>query len=261
MAVYWLLIFCALAQLANGELKNVLFFAVDDLRPELGTYGYDMIKSPNIDSLASKSIVFERAYCQVAVCSPSRASLLTGRRPDSNHVWRIASDEYWRMTTNATSIPQYFKENGYISIGMGKIFHPGAPSGNDDEKYSWSPEGLPYYHAPNTASRTYGSWHSFEGYRDNQLPDGLIADRAIDVLQQFKKNHTNGDNRPFFLAVGFHKPHLPFYAPSKYYDLYPPAEQIELPKNPDVPKDMPDVAYLVSGVKCVHIVTYIHCLI
>ena len=247
MAVYWLLVFCALAQLANGELKNVLFFAVDDLRPELGTYGYDMIKSPNIDSLASKSVVFERAYCQIAVCSPSRASLLTGRRPDSNHVWKIANDEYWRTTTNATSIPQYFKENGYISIGMGKIFHPGPPSGFDDVKYSWSPEGLPYYHSKVHVNYSGLSWKSCEGFEDNQLPDGQVADRAIAVLKEFKKNQTGGDKHPFFLAVGFHKPHLPFFAPSKYYDLYPPAEQIELPKNPDVPKDMPDVAFSVWG--------------
>ena len=122
--------------------KNVLFIAVDDLRTELGTYGHQQIKSPNIDKLASKSLVFDRAYCQVAVCSPSRASLLTGRRPDTNHVWTISNDEYWRAYTNATSLPQYFKENGYVTVGMGKIFHPGAPSGNDDEKYSWSSEGL-----------------------------------------------------------------------------------------------------------------------
>ena len=111
------------------ELKNVLFFAVDDLRPELGAYGNAIVKSPNIDALASKSIVFERAYCQIAVCSPSRASLLTGRRPDTNHVWEIATDEYWRDYTNATSIPQYFKENGYVSIGM-----PGKdiPSGSTE---------------------------------------------------------------------------------------------------------------------------------
>ena len=139
------------------QQKNVLFFAIDDLRPELGAYGHDFIKSPHIDDLASKSILFERAYCQVAVCSPSRTSLLTGRRPDTNHVWRIAADEYWRTVpdaTNATTIPQYFKENGYLTIGMGKIFHPGAPNGNDDDKYSWSPEGLPYVHTgENDSSR------------------------------------------------------------------------------------------------------------
>ena len=223
--------------------KNVLFFAVDDLRPELGAYGYDFIKSPNIDALASKSMLFERAYCQVAVCSPSRASLLTGRRPDTNHVWLIAADEYWRQYTNATTIPQYFKENGYISIGMGKIFHPGAPSGNDDEKYSWSPEGLPYFHGQqNVSIANHAAWYEFD-YGDDQLVDGKIADNAVNVIQQLKMNKTSGDNRPFFLAVGFHKPHLPFYCPKHYYDLYPPAEQIKLPENPDPPVGMPDIAW------------------
>ena len=148
------------SQLTNKQLKNVLFIAVDDLRPELGTYGQNFIKSLNIDALASKSIVFERAYCQVSTCSPSRTSLLTGRRPDTNHVWEIAADEYWRNYTNATTIPQYFKENGYISVGMGKIFHPGSPSGHDDIAYSWS---LPYYHPPMGAKSRNHSWWSFEG--------------------------------------------------------------------------------------------------
>lgn len=221
------------------QLKNVLFIAIDDLRPELATYGYNFVKSPNIDALAARSIVFERAYCQVAVCSPSRTSLLTGRRPDTNHVWKIANDEYWRKYTNATTIPQYFKENGYVSIGMGKIFHPGAPNGNDDIEYSWS---LPYYHSPLQVTNRTSSWWSFEGYRDNQLPDGQIADNAIDTLKQIKKNMTEGNTSPFFLAVGFHKPHLPFLAPEKYYNLYPPADNIELPMNPDVPKDFPPIA-------------------
>ena len=225
----------------ENKLKNVLFFAVDDLRPELGAYGSSIVKSPNLDVLASKSMVFERAYCQIAVCSPSRASLLTGRRPDTNHVWDIAADEYWRDYTNATSIPQYFKENGYVSIGMGKIFHPGAPSGNDDKAYSWS---LPYYHSPLEAkvNRSGPAWVSYEGYEDNQLPDGQVADNAISTLREIKQNLSAGDNTPFFLAVGFHKPHLPFRAPSKYYDLYPPAEQIEPPKNPDVPTGFPPIA-------------------
>ena len=127
------------------QLKNMLFIAIDDLCTQLGTYGHDFVKSPNIDALASRSIVFERAYCQVAVCSPSRTFLLTGRRSDNNRVWKIANDEYWRDYTNATIIPQYFKENGYVSVGMGKIFHLGAQNGNDVMDYSWS---LPYYHSP-----------------------------------------------------------------------------------------------------------------
>ena len=229
----------------QGQLKNVLFIGVDDLRPELGTYGHDFVKSPNIDALATRSIVFERAYCQVAVCSPSRTSLLTGRRPDTNHVWKIANDEYWRDYTNATTIPQYFKENGYVSIGMGKIFHPGAPNGNDDSAYSWS---LPYYHSPLQVTNRTSSWWSFEGYEDNQLPDGQIADNAISTLQQLKKNMTKGNRiSPFFLAVGFHKPHLPFLAPKRYYDLYPSADQIDLPNNPDVPKEFPPIARSLPG--------------
>lgn len=153
--------------------KNVLFIAVDDLRTQLSSYGEYSAKTPSLDALAAKSLVFERAYCQVAVCSPSRVSLLTGRRPDTNHVWRIAPNEYWRTFTNATTIPQYFKDNGYNSIGMGKIFHPGEPSGNDDIKYSWS---LPYYHGTDTV-RSPNSWHCFDNISDNALTDGQVGDR------------------------------------------------------------------------------------
>ena len=231
------------------KLKNVLFIGIDDLRTELGTYGHAQVVTPNFDSLASKSLVFERAYCQVAVCSPSRTSPLTGRRPDTNHVWMISNDEYWRTFTNATTIPQYFKDNGYISVGMGKIFHPGPPNGFDDQKYSWS---LPYYHSP--LEQQYGpgnhsaSWRSFDGFEDNQLPDGQIADNAIETLRQLKQNQSKGDDRPFFLAVGFHKPHVPFYAPSKYFDKYPPADQIMLADNPDVPTDFPPIARAICPV-------------
>ncbi len=160
-SIIFTLLVTSCAVKTTAGLKNVLFLAVDDLRPELGTYGADFVKSPNIDKLASESLVFDRAYCQIAVCSPSRASLLTGRRPDTNHVWRIASDEYWRTNTNATrsTIPQYFKENGYVSAGMGKIFHPGPPSGNDDRKYSWS--DVPYFHAPDDSANGT-SWHNFD---------------------------------------------------------------------------------------------------
>ena len=227
----------ALCATVFGQKKNVLFIAVDDLRPELGAYGIDFVKTPNIDKLASQSIVFERAYCQVALCSPSRTSLLTGRRPDTNHVWRISADEYWRNYTNATTIPQYFKENGYVSAGMGKIFHPGAANGNDDTAYSWS---LPYFHAPSD-SANHTSWHSFNTDEKN-MQDGKIASNAISTLTEIKQNRSKGDDRPFFLAVGFHKPHLPFFCAKKYYDMYPPAEQIAPPKNPDVPKGFPPIA-------------------
>ena len=238
LSTFIILVIFIATRSAAGLKKNVLFLAVDDLRPELGNYGIDFVKSPNIDKLASQSIVFERAYCQVALCSPSRTSLLTGRRPDTNHVWQISYDEYWRNYTNATTIPQYFKENGYISAGMGKIFHPGAANGLDDRAYSWS---VPYYHALGDFTTNFSSWHSFNT-DDSNLQDGKIAAHAITTMQEIKQNRSKGDNRPFFVAVGFHKPHLPFYCAKKYYDMYPPAEQIALPKNPDVPKDFPPIA-------------------
>lgn len=244
----YLIILLAVSSIAQGssDKKNVLFFAVDDLRPQLGAYGHKDVISPNMDYLASKSLVFERAYCQIAFCSPSRASLLTARRPDTNHVWQISGEEYWRTFTNATTIPQYFKDNGYISVGMGKVFHPGAPSGHDDIKYSWS---LPYYHSPiegeyGPGNHTSSSW-AFEGFEDNQLPDGQIADNALQTIRQLKQNKTNGETKPFFLAVGFHKPHLPFLAPKKYFDMYPPASEFDLPPNPDPPKGSPPIAFSV----------------
>ncbi len=114
----------------------------------------------------------------------------------------------WRTFTNATTIPQYFKENGYTSIGMGKIFHPGPPNGNDDSKYSWS---LPYFHGENTV-RNPDCWLSFENISDSDLRDGQTTDKAVETIKQ---NRTKGDNTYFFLATGFHKPHLPFFAPSR----------------------------------------------
>ena len=230
-----------LAELQTTK-KDILFIAVDDLRTQLNAYGETSARTPNIDALANESMVFERAYCQVAVCSPSRASLLTGRRPDTNHVWKISPQEYWRTYTNATTIPQYFKENGYTSIGMGKIFHPGKPSGNDDMQYSWS---LPYFHSTNKVY-SVNAWHCFDNASDDALQDGQTAAKAVETLQEIKQNRSKGIDTPFFLAVGFHKPHLPFFAPSKYCDMYPEASDVALAKNPNAPSNMPPIAWSTS---------------
>ena len=234
----FLAVICLLISAAQTK-KDVLFIAVDDLRTQVGAYGDKSVKTPHMDALASKSLVFERAYCQVAICSPSRASLLTGRRPDTNHVWEISGDEYWRTVTNATTIPQYFKENGYTSIGMGKIFHPGKPSGNDDVKYSWS---LPYFHGSDSV-HSPNSWHCFDNISYNDLTDGRTADKAVETLKEIKQNRTKGDSTPFFLAVGFHKPHLPFFAPGEFCDMYPTPAEVPLAKNPDAPTNMPPIAW------------------
>ena len=136
-----------------GNLRpNVLMIAVDDLRPELGCFvgpdfpspTHPMIHSPNIDALAAHSLLLKRAYVQQAVCSPSRTSLLTGRRPDTTHV--TGNNEYFRtIAGNFTTLPQYFKKHGYRSVGMGKIFHPGKEASDFDDPPSWTDA---YYHAP-----------------------------------------------------------------------------------------------------------------
>ncbi|XP_062520368.1 iduronate 2-sulfatase-like isoform X2 [Corticium candelabrum] len=245
---FWSLVLLYCFTVATSEtLKNVLYISIDDLRPELGCYGSSVL-SPNIDSLANRSLLFERAYCQVAQCAPSRASFLTGRRADSNRIWSIDRQAYWRNPgyTNATTIPQYFKENGYISIGMGKIFHPGPQSGHNDHSYSWSREGLPYYESPDQTAQgqnTTSLWWAFDGYTGAELPDGQIAGQALKVLRELKTKQDGGDTRPFFVAVGFHKPHTPYYMPKEFYDLYPPATQISLPDNPHPPVDMPYTAW------------------
>ena len=133
--------------------KNVLLLMIDDLRPELGAYGASWVHSPRIDALANRSMLFERAYTAVAVCGPARSAILTGRRPDSAHCWSLSGARgYWRnYLPNAASMPEYFKQHGYTSIGLAKLFHPGPISGGDDQAHSWSPSGLPYWHSKEQA--------------------------------------------------------------------------------------------------------------
>ena len=237
----------------NGSLgrMNVLFLVSDDMRPELGSYyGKDFpspvhprMHSPNLDKLASKSLLLKRAYCQQAVCSPSRTSLLTGRRPDTTHVYDLQT--YWRKSGgNFTTIPEYFKDNGYTSIGMGKIFHPGIASGNDDP-ISWSE---PYFHAKNHTWETRdNSWRAIpdELLKDKPLVDEQIADHAVNVLRQVAPAARSGQ-KPFFVAVGFHRPHLPFVFPESKL-MYYPEESIRLPDNEYAPANMPTVAWSSYG--------------
>lgn len=235
---------------APSGLKNVLFFAIDDLRPELSIYGSTKVYSPHMDALAKESMVFERMYTAVAVCGPARTAILTGRRPDTTRNWRLGdASEYWRNTIpNASSLPQYFKERGYVTIGQGKVFHPGALSGDDDKAYSWSPEGLPYYAGKQKASKSdiIGNhplgWAMYNVSDDSLMQDGDIADNAIKHLKGFKDQ---GGEKPFFLAVGFHRPHMPEQCPVRYYDMYP-LEKVDLPLNPAPPVGVPSVAVQTS---------------
>ncbi|XP_065843965.1 iduronate 2-sulfatase-like [Oscarella lobularis] len=224
-----------------GDAKfNVLMIAVDDLRPELHSYGIKGILTPNINKLASTSLQFDRAYCQQAICNPTRTSLLTSRRPDSTKVWDLAG--YWRhLGGNFTSLPEYFKSNGYRTAGMGKVYHDNQI--REDVPYSWTE---PYFHAP--AQRRYGccgnrtsSWWAVDN--SVELPDEQIAQHAVETLQMLKNaQNSKNETKPFFVAVGFRKPHLPFFAPQKFYDLYPEGS-VPLVPNRYRPKNMPEVAW------------------
>jgi arylsulfatase A-like enzyme len=223
---------------------NILFIAVDDLRPELGCYGVPVVQSPNIDRLAKKGMVFDRAYCQQAVCSPSRTSLLTGTRPDTTKVWNL-STHFRKAQPDIVTLPQLFRENGYFTKAMGKIFHHGL-----DDQPSWSVPtfypNAPHGAGPRAVDPDGAQVELSKSGRgpvvekvdgpDNSLHDGELADMAVKALADLKQK-----KEPWLLAVGFIKPHLPFNAPKKYFDQYDPAK-IPLAPNPFFPIGAPKYA-------------------
>jgi iduronate 2-sulfatase len=235
---------------AQPRKPNVLFIAVDDLRPEFSAYGSKYIHSPNLDRLSKEGVTFERAYCQQAVCSPSRSSLLTGTRPDTTKVWDLVT-HFRTAIPDVVTLPQHFKQHGYFVQGMGKLYHGGY-----DDPLSWSvpwsnPKvatyGLPDNEARQKASRGQNTpgirGPAFESsdVPDNSFHDGALAEMAVKALGEMAKK-----DQPFWLGVGFIRPHLPFVAPKKYWDLYDPAK-IQLAPNPFRPKDAPDYAVLPGG--------------
>ncbi|WP_372751665.1 sulfatase [Labilibaculum sp.] len=245
---------------------NILFIPVDDLRPELGAYGNDYILTPNIDRMAKQGITFTRAYCQQSVCNPSRASFMTGLRPDSLRVWDNHT-KFRNTLSDVLTLPQYFKENGYHTVGFGKAFH-----NNDPDTISWSevPEhldGFPFdpdavyltdenikiqqekIERLKAAGRSkidqLGHWYvkakatEIADVEDDAYYDGAQTTRAIEVMERLAKQ-----DEPFFLSVGYYRPHLPFNAPKKYWDLYK-RDEIPLAENQFVPEGTP--AFLVHG--------------
>ncbi len=260
---------------AAGGKYNVLFIPVDDLRPQLGCYGHEKMITPHIDALAASGTTFLRAYCQQAVCSPSRTSLMTGRRPDTTRVYDLQT--HFRLhLPDVVTLGQHFKNHGYFSAGFGKVYHGGLDDPATWSVKSWHPKA-PGYLKPETvadmnkrraAARKAGKrWSSKVVKRDpktglvlkrsrprfrvrgpawenpdcadNALADGKIADEVIKVMRQVK-------DKRFFLAAGFLKPHLPFVAPKRYYDLYPKGS-LTLADNPFAPKDCPPIALHNSG--------------
>jgi iduronate 2-sulfatase len=241
----------------TAKKPNILFIAIDDLRPELGCYGSPIAVSPNLDKLASDGLLFNRAYCQQAICRPSRASLMTGARPETTGLFHnyVSLRE---LQPDIVTLPQHFIKHGYESVYCGKIFH----QGDTDEEKSWSrkpvkwlkgierPKGG-YALAENlklkqdnfkkmfekygdAAKRGLGSGPAYESadVPDHAYGDGYETLRAIATLKEMTKNK----DKPFFLALGFKKPHLNWTAPTKYWDLYD-AEKIPMATEDSAPEN------------------------
>lgn len=213
---------------------NVLFIVVDDLRPEMGCYGQPAVQSPHMDRLAAEGLLFQWAYCQFALCMPSRSSVLSGYRPESINKTGLVSGH---VPADTVTLPQLFRNNGYTTVSIGKVYH-----GNNDDPAGWVRRYTDTFAAEGQWSSGYCSGYQLASNRalvqnylqgkrkqglaasniseitdtpDEKTPDGVIAQRAIEELQKFKSS-----GEPFFLAAGFYRPHMPLTAPKKYWDMY-----------------------------------------
>lgn len=235
---------------AESVRPNVLFIAVDDLRPELNCYGEKHIHSPNIDRLAKNGVLFERAYCMVPTCGASRASMMTGIRPARN---RFVSYLTWaeKDAPGIMTMNTLFRKNGYYTLSLGKVFHHATDNAEGWSEPARRPGEQPWYRNPENQAlheqrQKLGRKHRGPAWEsadvsDEAYADGRHAQMAIEDLRRLKEK-----KEPFFLAVGFLKPHLPFIAPKKYWDLYNP-EKIHLPENYSVPENAPEISIHKSG--------------
>jgi iduronate 2-sulfatase len=246
---FLLLVFVILGSIVHAADKpNILFIAVDDLRPQMGAYGKTFMKTPNLDRLAASGVLFERAYCMVPTCGASRAALMTSIRPAHNRF--VGFDAYAQKDApRAITLNTHFKSHGYTTISLGKIFH-----NRDDNAQGWSEE--PWLSDKNLyqdsvaakaasvpeqqkkSAHILGKGRAFERSNapEENFVDHDLATKAISYLDKFSQSPS--EQSPFFLAVGFIKPHLPFSAPQKYWDMYD-ANAIDLPDNDYPPKDAP----------------------
>ncbi len=262
----WGAALCAglLSSAAAADRPNVLLICVDDLKPLLSCYGDTRIKTPNIDRLAARGVLFERAFCNQAVCAPSRNALMTGLRPSTIGIYDLATN-FRKGVPDATTVAQHFMRAGYRTEAMGKIMHVGHGNVEDAASWTvphWKPGGGGYALPENQAEQraqvekakaagvakerigsvAKGPPTECADVPDNAYGDGLIADEAVRRLRAAKER----PQEPWFMGVGFLKPHLPFNAPKKYWDLYR-AEDFPLPALKSLPKGAPAFAGHNSG--------------
>lgn len=268
------------AQNKSTNKPNILFIAVDDLKPVLGCYGNTLVKTPNIDRLAKMATVFNKNYCQQAICGPTRASLMTGTRPDATKIWNLTT-QMRDVNPNTVTLPQYLITQGYTTSGIGKIYHPSSAIGGVDP-VSWS---IPYLKSkesdfPAEFGIPANGQYQLPETKDRMTPE-IIAERkkqskdlaandenpksikgpsteCIDVPDNAYQDGVNAllaknqiialskSDKPFFMAVGFSKPHLPFVAPKKYWDLYK-REDMPIASFQEHSKNGPLIAYHQSG--------------
>jgi iduronate 2-sulfatase len=247
----------ALAKEDAAAKPNVLLICVDDLKPLLGCYGDTVVKSPNIDRLAKRGVLFEKAFCNQAVCSPSRNALMSSLRSQTLGIYDLATN-FRKGAPEAVTLTQHFMANGYRAEGLGKIFHVGHGNVNDEASWSvphFSPKTISYALKENNPPESTREQALFENklkepwklprgapteaadVPDNRYGDGMIADEAIKRFEAAKAK----PDEPFFLAVGFLKPHLPFVAPKKYWDMYDPSA-FKLPDLQKAPEGAPEFA-------------------
>lgn len=233
---------------------NVVFIAVDDLNDWLGCMkGHPNAKTPNLDQLAAEGVLFLNAHCQSPLCGPSRASLMSGLRPSTSGIYGMIEDDQIRsenpVTKDIVFLPEYFKNHGYTTMGIGKLFHTHAPKGIFDESggrfpgFGPLPEKRFVWDGIGTADlkkhgKTATDWGAFPA-ADSLMPDFNSANWAIERLSQEY-------DQPFFLAVGFLRPHVPFYVPQKWFDMHP-VDEIKLPnyKEDDL-DDIPEIARIMN---------------
>ena len=247
----------------EAKKLNVLFISVDDLRTSLGVYEDSIAISPNIDRLASEGITFREAFCQSAVCAPSRASLMTGVRPDSTRVWHLG-DKFREINPQAVTMPQYFSSFGYHTVNIGKIFHnymPDSISWDEPDlrpahylKKEWlKRDGETFYISEevNESQKTKrdsllklrpiryaDGWNTGPAWEAADVHDTLYYDGAQNELAKKVLSRLSKREDPFFMGLGYFRPHLPFAVPKKYWDMYDP-DQIPLPDNPEIPEGAP----------------------